>query len=66
MIIGLETDIPYMYMVKTCPEKEILDEWLKDEFLLCLITLQENGFNVRRVVCADHASNVSAYKKLQL
>jgi len=62
MIVGLKSNTPYV--VKTCPEREINGDWLKEELLQCLIALQENGFNVRGVVCDNHASNVSAYNKL--
>jgi len=64
MIVGLKSNVPYI--VKTCPETEINGEWLKNELLDCLTTLQENGFNVRGIVCDNHASNVAAYKKLLL
>lgn len=62
MIIGLKSNIPYV--IKTIPEKEISGEWLQDEIFRCLQQLHSNGFQVRGVVCDDHSSNVSAYKKL--
>lgn len=62
MIVGLKSNVPYM--IKTVPEQEIKSEWLKDEIVNCITILQEKGFNVRGIVCDDHASNVSAYKKL--
>ena len=62
MIVGLKSSIPYI--IQTVPEKEIRGEWLKDKIVHCLTILQEKGFNVRGIVCDDHASNVSAYKKL--
>jgi len=62
MIVGLKSNIPYV--VKTCPEKEIHNEWLKEEILECLTVLQGNNFNVRGVVCDDHSSNVAAYRSL--
>ena len=62
MIIALKSNVPYM--IKTVPEQEIKGEWLKDEIVSCVTILREKGFNVRGIVCDDHASNVSAYKKL--
>ena len=47
-------------MIKTVPEKEIRG----DEILDCLTLLQEKGLKVRGIVCDDHASNVSAFKRL--
>ena len=62
MIVGLKNNVPYV--VKTCPEKGIVGDWVKKELLACLKVLQENGLNVRGVVCDDHSTNVSAYKQL--
>ena len=62
MIIGLKNNIPYV--IKACPENEINGEWLKDQLIDSLEALQANDFNVRGIVCDNHASNVSAYKKL--
>lgn len=62
MIVGLKSNIPYI--IKTVPEKEIRGEWLKDEIIHSLTILQEKAFNVRGIICDNHASNVSAYKKL--
>ena len=62
MIVGLKTNVPYI--IKAIPEKEIDGGWLKNELLDCLNVLQENGFNVRGIVCDDHPINVNAYKQL--
>ena len=59
MIVGLKQSI--LYVVKTLPEN---GQWLKSELLHCLNTLHKNEFNIRAVVCDNHASNVSAYRKL--
>ena len=62
MIVGLKQSIPYV--IKVLPVTKINGDWLKCELLNCLHALHKNGFNVRGVVCDDHSSNVSAYKKL--
>lgn len=62
MIVGLKSNIPFV--ISSVPEKEISGEWLKDEILKCVTQLHDSGFNVRGIVCDDHSSNVSAYKKL--
>ena len=62
MITGLKSNIPLV--IKTCPEKEISGEWLKDELVSLLQLLHENGFNVRAIVCDTHARNIYAFKKL--
>ena len=62
MVVGLRSNVPYV--IKAVPEKKITGEWVKDELLECLNVLQENGFKVRGVVCDDHSTNVSAYKKI--
>ena len=62
MIVGLKSSVPFI--VNAVPEKEISGEWLKREILKRIQQLQECSFNVRGVVCDDHPTNVSAYKKL--
>ena len=62
MIVGLKQSIPYV--VKALPEKKLYGEWLKSELLNCLNTLHKNELNIRAVVCDNHVSNVSAYRKL--
>ena len=62
MIVGLKSNVPFVIM--SSPEKEIPGEWVKTEILRCLMKLKESGFNVRGIVCDNHASNVAAYKKL--
>ena len=62
MIVGLRQSIPYV--VKALPEKKLDGEWLKSELLNCLNILHKNEFNIRAVVCDNHASNVSAYRRL--
>ena len=43
MITELKSNTPYL--IKTCPEKEITGEWLKDELVSSL------QFSVRGIVC---------------
>ena len=59
-IVGLKQS----YVVKALPEKKLDGEWLKSELLNCLNILHKNEFNIRAVVCDNHASIVSAYRKL--
>ena len=61
MITGLKSNTSFV--IKSCPEKEISGEWLKDELVSLLQLLHENGLNVRAIVCDTHASNISAFKK---
>ena len=44
----------------------INSELLKDELLNCLELLITGGFNVRTVICYNHAANVSTFTKLML
>ena len=62
MIVGLQSNVPFV--IKALPEKQINGEWLREELLKCLSVLQENGFNVRGIVCDNHSNNVSAFKKI--
>ena len=62
MIVGLKESIPYV--IKSSPEITINATWLKDELLECLDVLFQCDFNVRRIVCDNHQSNVSTFKKL--
>ena len=64
MIIGLKENVPYV--VKAAPVTFINSELLKDELLNCLELLITGGFNVRAVICDNHAANVSAFTKLIL
>ena len=64
MIIGLKENVPYV--VKAAPVTFINNELLKDELLNCLELLITGGFNVRAVICDNHAANVSAFTKLIL
>ena len=64
MIVGLKKSIPRV--IKSVPEKEPRYQFIKDPLKKCLKILHELKFIVRRIiVCDDHASNVSAYTKLQ-
>lgn len=62
MIVGVKSNVPYV--ISSIPETKIQGDWLKDKIEDCLNSLKEAGFNVRGIVCDNHASNVSAYKKL--
>ena len=61
-IIGLK--LPYV--VKAATVTFINSELLKDELLNCLELLITGGFNVRAVICDNHAPNVSTFTKLIL
>ena len=62
MIFGLKNN--FSYVIKASLENEIKYEWLKDQLMDSLKTLQANNFNIWSIVCGNHASNVSAYHKL--
>lgn len=62
MIVGLTRNIPYV--LQSIPKQNLNGNWLRDAILKCIETLQEIGFHVKGVVCDNHASNVSAYRKL--
>ena len=62
MIIGLKENVPYV--VKAVPVTFINSALLKNELLNCLELLITGGFNVRAVICDNHAANVSAFTKL--
>ena len=62
MIDGMKESVPYV--IKSIPEIKINGGWLKEQILDCLNTLKSCGFNVRGIVCDNHSSNVSVYKRL--
>ena len=64
MIIGLKENLSYV--AKAAHVTFINSELLKDELLNCLELLITGGFNVRAVICDNHAANVSAFTKLIL
>ena len=59
--------VPQIYLISDsshmayCIKNEINGEWLKDQLMNSLETLQSNKFNARGIVCDNHASNVSAF-----
>lgn len=62
MIVGLKSNVPYV--IHCAPENYINGEWLYNEIVKCINILQQIGFKVRGISCDNHASNVSAYRKL--
>ena len=62
MIIGVTKSIPYV--IHAVPENKIDARWLMEEILKCIHCLQSKGFKVRACVSDNHATNVSAYRKL--
>ena len=64
MIIGLKENVPYV--VKAVRVTFINSELSKDELLNCLEIIITGGFNVRAVICDNHAANVSTFTKLML
>ena len=62
MIVGLKESI--WYMIKSLPETNIDANWIKTELLDYLEILYNCGFRVRTIVCDNHPSNVSSFKKL--
>ena len=64
IIIGLKENVSYV--VKAAPVTFIKSELLKDELLNCLELLITGDFNMRPVICDNHAANVSAFTKLIL
>ena len=63
-IIGLKENV--LYVVKAAPVTFISSKLLKDELLNCLKLLITGGFNMRAVICDNHAANVSTCTKLIL
>ena len=51
-------------MIKSLPETNIDANWIKTELLDYLEILYNCGFRVRTIVCDNHPSNVSSFKKL--
>ena len=63
MIVDLKKSIPYV--IKSSPETNTNAKWLKTELLDSLEILSNCGFRVRAIVCENHPSNVSSFKKLR-
>ena len=61
MIVGLKEPFP---CDKIISETNIDANWLIAEFLDSLEILSNCGFRVRAIVCGNHPSNVSSFKKL--
>ena len=61
-IIGLKQSI--LYIIRSLPEVSIDANWLKEEIFKCLDVLCQSGFNVRSIICDNHPSNVSNFRKL--
>ena len=59
---SLKESIPHV--LKSSPETNIDANWLKTELLDSLEILSNCGFRVRAIVCDNHPSNVSSFKKL--
>ena len=62
MLVGLKESIPYV--IKWSPETNIDANWLETELLDFLDILSNCGFCVRAIVCENHLSNVSSFKKM--
>ena len=62
MIVGLNESVPYV--IKSSPETINDVNWHKTELLDSLVVLSNCGFRVRAIVCDNHPSNVSSFKKL--
>ena len=62
MIVGLKKSVSYV--IKSSPQTGISADWLKNEVLECLDVLIKCGFNTRAIICDNHLSKVSAFKKL--
>ena len=62
MLVGLKSNTPFI--IKCVPEREVNGDFVMNNLKECLQCLYELDFNVRGVVCDNHASNVSAYRKL--
>ena len=61
MIVGLKESIPYV--ITPWPETNIVASWLKTELLVFLEILSKCGVRVRAVVCENHPSNMSSFKR---
>ena len=62
MIVGLNESVPYV--IKSSPETITEVNWHKTELLDSLAVLSNCGFRVRAIICDNHSSNVSSFKKL--
>ena len=62
MLVGLKSNTPFI--IKCVPEREVNGDFVMNNLKECLQCLYELDFNVRGVVCDNHASNVSAYREL--
>ena len=60
-IVGLKNTTPYV--IKLSSETKINADWLKEELKNCLGILSQSGFSVRAIVCDNHPSNDSSFKK---
>ena len=60
-IVGLKNTTPYV--IKLSSETKINADWLKEELKDCLGILSQSGFSVRAIVCDNHPSNDSSFKK---
>jgi hypothetical protein len=62
MIVGIRKNIPFV--VRAVPEITVNGGLVKKQIDAVLTDLHDTGFNVRTVICDNHASNVSAYDSL--
>ena len=62
MVVGLKKSISCV--IKAVPIVKLSSDWLKTELYNLIHSLITNGFNVRGVVCDNHASNVGCFTKL--
>ena len=64
MIVCLGKSIPFV--INSSPDITITGKWVKSEIYECLYHLQEASFYVHAVISDDHASNVRAFKLLNI
>ena len=62
MLVDLKNNTPFI--IKCVPEREVNGDFVMNNLKECLQCLHELDFNVRGVVCDNHCSNVSAFRKL--
>ena len=62
MIVGLKENVSYI--IRSVPERNTDDKWIKKQILDSLKTLKNCGFRIRAIVSDNHSYSVLAYKLL--
>ena len=62
MIVGLKENVPYI--IRSIPERNTDDKWIKKQILDSLKTLKNCFFRIRAIVSDNHSDNALAYTLL--